>query len=213
MENKRILITGGTGRLAFELKKHLDGEYVGIENWDFTYQVPVDDYDLILHLGAFTDVKKAEKEPNKCYETNVTGTYHLCQAFEKVPFVYFSTEYAFEPIGIYAKTKRWAEEIVKDHESPWLVIRSSFKPTPFPYTHAYENQYTQGDYVDVIAKLLAERVLKFLDDFEGDGTTEYLGTGRKTMFELAKRTRPDVLPNRVEDYIAQTGAPIPYDYE
>lgn len=205
----KILITGGTGRLAFELKNHLEGEYAGIEHWDFTYEIPVDDYDLVLHLGAYTDVKKAEKETDKCFNANVFGTYNLSKCYKKTPIVYFSTEYAHNPIGIYAKTKRWAEEIIKDHTAPYLIIRSSFKPTPFPYPYAYENQYTQGDYVDVIAELLAKRVKEW--DFESG--FEYLGTGRKTIYELAQRTRPDVLPNRVEDYIVQTGAPIPFDYE
>lgn len=208
-KTKKILVTGGTGRLATELKKHLEGEYVGIEMWDFIFQVPPKQYDLILHLGAYTDVKHAEQEQDKCFHTNVTGTFNLSKAYKDTPIIYFSTEYARNPIGVYAKTKRWAEEIIIDHTAPHLVIRSSFKPTPFPYPYAYENQYTQGDYVDVIAELLAKRVL----DWNFESGFEYLGTGRKTMFELAQRTRPDVLPNRVEDYIAQTGAPIPFDYE
>ena len=33
------------------------------------------------------------------------------------------------------------------------------------------------------------------------------------MFKLAKRTRPDVEPNRVDDFIKQTGVLIPKDYK
>jgi dTDP-4-dehydrorhamnose reductase len=112
-------------------------------------------------------------------------------------------------MGIYAKSKRWAEEVIKDHTAPWLILRTSFKPVPFPFEFAYEDQYTQGDGVDIIAKLLAERI----KTWKFDSGVEYLGTGRKTMFELAQKTRPDVKPNKVEDYVKATGTPIPYDYQ
>ena len=57
----KILITGGTGRLATELKKHLEGDYFGKEDFDFTKKINLKEkYDLILHMGAYTDVKKAE---------------------------------------------------------------------------------------------------------------------------------------------------------
>ena len=205
----KCLVTGGTGRLAFELKKHLEAEYVGIENWDFIYDVYQGGYDLIVHMGAYTDVRKAEMEERKCFDTNVLGTWNISRTFYKTPIIYISTEYAHNPMGIYAKSKRWAEEIIKDHTAPYLILRTSFKPVPFPFEYAYTDQYTQGDGVDIIAKILMARVLSW--DKETSGF-EYLGTGRKTMFELAKKTRPDVKPNKVEDYVKLTGTPIPYDY-
>ena len=58
----RILVTGGTGKLGIELKKHLDGHYVGSQDLDFTKKIEKGDYDLILHIGAYTDVRKAETE-------------------------------------------------------------------------------------------------------------------------------------------------------
>jgi dTDP-4-dehydrorhamnose reductase len=208
-----ILITGGTGRLAAELKKHLAGYYVGIEHFDLIYGVPLNEsYDLIVHLAAYTDVKKAEQETEKCFMTNILGTFNLIQKYPHTPIIYISTEYAYQPMGIYAKTKRWAEELIKDHSAPWLVLRTSFKPNFFPFEYAYENQMTQGDEVGIIAFLLSERVKKFLLNFEGNGTMEFLGTGRKTILQLAKKSRPDVKSNKVEDYTSKTGAPIPFDY-
>lgn len=206
----RILVTGGTGKLSIELKKHLDGHYVGSQDLDFTKKIEKEDYDLILHIGAYTDVRKAEtEEAEKCFQVNTYGTFNLVQTYKDVPFIYISTEYAKNPIGVYALTKKLGEEVVKTH-SNHLIIRTLFKPNPFPFDKAYIDQYTQGDYVDVIAKLLSERVKNW--DRKTSGL-EYLGTGRKTMFELAKRTRPDVEPNSVQDYIKQTGVKIPTDYE
>ncbi len=204
----KILITGGTGRLAAELKKHLEGEYVGIENWDFTYSIPKGKYDLILHMGAYTDVRKAESEPDKCFQTNAYGTFNMVRNYLDTPFIYISTEYAHNPIGVYALSKQLGEEIVKTHPHH-LILRTLFKPNPFPFPRAYKDQYTQGDYVDVIAKVIADQVLQW--DRKTSLST-FAGTGRKTILELARRTRPDVEPNSVDDYVKATGTPIPKDY-
>jgi len=80
----------------------------------------------------------------------------------------------------------------------------------FPFTHAYVNQWTQGDSVDVIAKLLADIIKKW---DRKTSKLDFLGTGRKTVFDLAKKTRPDVQPNYVEDYSNAIGMNIvPLDY-
>src|ERR1035437_4875649 len=197
----KILITGGTGRLAFELKKRLEGEYVGIENWDFIYGVPKKEYDLVIHMGAFTDVLKAETEQEKCMMTNVMGTFNMVQAYKDTPFIYISTEWAHNPKGVYALSKYLGEEIVRTHPRH-LILRTLFKPTPWPFDFAYEDEWTQGDYVDVIAEKLAEMAKNW--DKETSKIT-FLGTGRKTILELAQRTKPDVKPNKVADYNKKIG--------
>src|SRR3989338_7572207 len=204
-----ILITGGAGHLAAELKKHLAGDYVGRKDLDFTQPIHKGDYELIVHMGTYTDVKKAEREPYLCFQTNTYGTFNLVHTYRDTPFVYVSTEYAHNPIGVYALTKKFAEEIVKTHPHH-LIVRTLFKPNPWPFPKAYRDQYTQGDYVDVIAKLLAEKIMSW-----DRNTSEFafVGTGRKTMFELAKRTRPNVEPNSVDEFMQATGVPIPKDYE
>jgi len=204
-----ILITGGTGKLAEELKKHIEAEYVGIEHWDFTYPIKKREYDLIVHMGAYTDVKKAETERSKCFMTNAYGTWNMVDTYRDTPFIYISTEWAYKPISVYALSKQLGEEAVKTHPNH-LILRTLFKPNPFPFTHAYINQWTQGDSVDVIAKLLADIIKKW---DRKTSKLDFLGTGRKTVFDLAKKTRPDVQPNYVEDYSNAIGMNIvPLDY-
>ncbi len=209
MANK-ILITGGTGRLAAELKKHLEGEYVGIEHWDFIYEVPKKEYDLVIHMGAYTDVAKAEEEQTKCMLTNVMGTFNMVQTYKDTPFIYISTEWAHNPLGVYALSKQLGEEIVKTHPNH-LILRTLFKPTPWPFEYAYEDQYTQGDYVDVVAKILCD-IANTWD--KKTCKNHFLGTGRKTILDLAKKTNPDVKPNSVDDWNKKLGKKlVPYDYE
>ena len=133
---------------------------------------------------------------------NVIGTQNLVNAYFDVPFVYISSEYAKNPLGVYAMSKAMGESVVKAHPHH-LIIRTLFKPTPYPYEYAYEDQFTQGDYVDVIGKLIADEIKAW----DGTSKTIYVGTGRKRMIDLAKRTRPDVKPNRITNPI------IPHDYE
>jgi len=211
MKIDKILITGGTGRLGSELKKHLSGDYVGVEDWDFTKpeNIPNKNYDLILHMGAYTDVAMAEKESTKCMNINVLGTFNMVQKYKNTPFVYVSTEWAHNPLGVYALSKQLGEEIVKTHPQH-MIIRTLFKPNPWPFDFAYKDQWTQGDYVDIIAKKLAKVILDW--DRKSIGA-KLLGTGRKTIFDLAKRTKPDVKPNSVDDYNLIVGGIVPKDYQ
>lgn len=77
----------------------------------------------------------------------------------------------------------------------YLIIRTLFKPNPWPFKYAFADQMTQGDYVDVIAPLIAKEIKKW----DLKSKVIYVGTGRKSMFDLAKRTKKDVKPNSVND--------------
>lgn len=157
--------------------------------------------DLVIHAGAYTKVQEAETEINACFNANVYGTFNLVNVYQDIPFVYISTEYARNPLGVYALTKYLGEEVVKQHPQH-LIIRTLFKPCPWPFDEAYEDQFTRGDYVDVIAQLIAEEVEKW----DRQSKFMYIGTNRKTMLELAQRTKPDVIPNKI------TSSIIPHDY-
>lgn len=209
MANK-ILVTGGTGRLAAELKKHLEAEYVGIEHWDFVYDVPKKEYDLVIHMGAYTDVAKAETEKEKCMLTNVLGTFNIVQTYKDTPIIYISTEWAHKPLGVYALSKQLGEEIVKTHPHH-LILRTLFKPNPWPFEYAYSDQMTQGDYVDIVAKILADIANSWDRKTSKSG---FLGTERKTILSLAQRTKSDVKPNSVDDWNEKLGKKlVPYDYQ
>lgn len=176
------------------------------------YRDSHDRYDLIIHAAAYTDVVKAEEESSECMEVNVNGTINLLDVFDEIPFVYISSEYAHKPVNVYSNTKLLSEKVVElmgqgYYGAPYYIIRTLFKPNPFPWEKAFVDQYTQGDYVDVIAPLIADKIMMW--DLKSSNF-DYVGTGRKTMFELAKRTRPDVKPISVDDI---TNVTLPKDYE
>ena len=212
----KILLTGGSGLLGKELQKYIKCDAPSSAELDITNPKTFDkfvrrEYELIIHCAAYTDVPKAEIEPSKCLEVNANGTLNISRSFEDTPLVYISSEYAKKPTNFYGMTKGIAEKLIHlDRGSyegmGYLIIRTLFKPNPFPWKKAFTDQYTQGDYVDIIAPLIAKKIKNWNKVQCG---IVYVGTGRKTMFDLAKRTRPDVKPISVEDIKEVT---IPKDY-
>lgn len=196
-----ILLTGASGLLGTHLK--IKADRPSHSDLNILYPFTVKSYDLIIHAAAYTDVEKAEIDMAECYAVNVRGTRNLLEAYPDTPFVYISSEYANNPINFYSKTKQIAEKEVKKHPQ-YLIIRTLFKPRPWKYPKAFIDQYTQGDYVDVIAPLIK----KAIKEWDGENKTIYIGTGRKTIFELAKQTR-DVEPISVDDI---KGVRLPKDY-
>ncbi len=165
-------------------------------------------YDFIVLAAAYTDVIRAEKQDKiLCWHINVGGVLRVLDAFPQTPIVYISSEYAIKPINWYSKTKQLAEGLVS-YFNTHLIIRTLFKPSPFPWDKAFTDQFTEGDYVDVIASLIAKKIHTWADSgFPSE--TCHLGTGRKTMYELAKRTKPDVGECSVDDI---TKVKLPKDY-
>lgn len=202
-----VLLTGGTGLLGKELIQYFDSiDVPSHEVFDITRSFNKGSYDLVIHCAAYTDVVKAETDQQECFDVNVMGTMNLTSNYWNTPLVYISSEYVNHPQNYYSLTKRFAEDFVKFNHKKHLIIRTLFKPSPFPYNKAFIDQFTQGDYVDVIAKLIAQEIKKW---DQRTSKVIYVGTGRKTIHELARQTRPDVGIMSVKD-IKQVKLPKDY---
>jgi len=188
------LLTGGSGLLGQELQKYYNYYAPPSKELDITRRFdPIENCYEIIHCAAYTDLIKAETEKVKCFNVNVKGTYNLIKCYPNTRFVYISTEYVKNPVNFYSWTKLWGEEIVKRFCDNYLIIRTLFKQRPFPYVKAFSDQYTEGDYIDVIAPMITKELMK-----ETRGTID-IGTGRKTMFELARQTKPNIKAISVDD--------------
>ena len=191
------LITGGSGRLGTELKKWWpDAHYPTHEQLDITEPIRKKKYDLIVHCAGYTNVTMSKQESKLCYDINVNGTKNLLKAYKDTPFVFISTEYAVNPTTYYSETKQLAEREVVKHPHH-LIIRTLFKPRPYPFNRAFYDQFTMGDYVDVIAELIIGEIILW-NTGERKSKLMYVGTGRKSIYDLAKQTRPDVKRESVD---------------
>lgn len=198
-----VLLSGGSGLLGQEIQKYLKCHAPSSTELNILQPETLKgEYDIVIHGAAYTDVEGAEIHKDMCFKANVNGTENMVKAYPNSFFVYISTEYAYNPMNFYTYSKIWGENEVKKHENH-LIIRTLFKPTPFPFEKAFVDQMTCGDYVDVIARLIIETVVK------GKKGMIHLGTGRKSMYQLALKTRPDVIPISVDDVRFVS---IPKDY-
>ncbi len=216
----RILVTGGSGLLAEHLVPLLkleDGDgtmFPRVEidipthrKLDITQHIIPQDYDLIIHAAAFTDVVRAQTERDACFNVNVEGTINLAKAYKNIPFVYISSEYAHNPVNYYSLTKWLGELVVNEICEKALIIRTLFKPVPFPYPKAFMDQYTNGDEVTVIAPLICNAIFSWLGS---KSELIYIGTGKKTIYDIAVKSRPDVMACSIDDIKAVR---LPFTYE
>lgn len=215
----KILFIGGSGLLGrhlIPLLKERDGDgslypRVSIDapsskELDITKPVQKGDYDLIINSAAYTDVTGAEIDREGCFKVNVEGVMNLLKAYPSTPFVQISSEYAHNPVNYYSVTKFLGELVVNELSDKSLIIRTLFKDNPFPYEKAFKDQFTQGDYVNVIAKLIVKEIF----DWDKESAMIYVGTGRKTMLSLARRTKPYIQSISIKDV---KGVRLPQDYE
>jgi dTDP-4-dehydrorhamnose reductase len=202
-----ILLTGGSGRLGREILKHRDWFAPSRAEFDILTSPAPCRPDLIVHAAAMADVEECQRNPLKAFQVNVVGTRRLLDLFPGIPFVFVNSEYAFNPCNAYAWSKFAAGCLVRDDPRPTLELYPSHFERPWRHPTAFTDMWTFGDYVDVMALLFIEAV-------EGwDRKTSravHLGTGRKSGYDLAIRSRPDV---RAETLAGWHGAPLTADYE
>lgn len=198
------LLTGSSGQLGVELQKL--GVFYCPSQKDFDVVHPNSDWllrmcpsvDSILHCAADTRVTAIQTDPKVIWnavEVNVLGTLQMALLANEldVPLYHISTETCLDPYNTYAKTKLLAEDMASKARQH-TILRTSFRSVPFEYDKAFTDQWTIGDSVEVIAGLIVDRLRRPTLQM-----VEYIGTGAKTIYDLAKQTRPDVKPISIDE--------------
>ncbi len=166
----RILITGARGQLGQALQQVLAGEDLILKDlpeFDLTQadceaQIVAAHPSVILHVGAYTNVDGAEREPDRAMAVNEQGTALVARAAAtlKARLIYVSTDYVFDgmqttpyreedlphPINVYGQSKRAGEIAVLAGCPNTLVVR-----TAWLYGHAGSN------FVKTMMKLASEK--------------------------------------------------------
>lgn len=183
----RILIIGSNGMLARELMERLkkDGiPTIGLDLPQIDITKPQDVYtkiaaaspNLVINCAAYTDVDRAEVEPDKAFAVNRDGAASLagsCRSLS-VPLIHISTDYVFDgkikrayreddPTGAlntYGRSKWEGEESVRHTLNQHLIVRTSWL-----YGKHGRN------FVKTILKLTTEKEeLRVIDDQHGSPT-------------------------------------------
>jgi dTDP-4-dehydrorhamnose reductase len=195
----------GNGLLGGELAKQTQWDCISrkLSKIDIckpsSYEKYLHRYNEVINCIGYTDTSSTEREPS--WSVNYVGVIDLVEMCNKysVKLIQISTDY------IYANSMRGkSEEDVPVHYSNWytysklladayvqakcnnyLLIRTSFKPSPFPWEGAWKDLRGNFDYVHVIAFLTRRLVEK-----KAQGIYN-VGTKAKTMQQLAIQTRPE----------------------
>ena len=166
----RILITGAQGQLGHALQQALSGEDLipkDLPEFDLTQsnsesQIVAARPSVILHVGAYTNVDRAEREPDRALAVNALGTTFVARAAATLNarLIYLSTDYVFDgtkttpyreedvphPINVYGQSKREGEIAALTACSNTLVVR-----TAWLYGHAGNN------FVKTMMRLASEK--------------------------------------------------------
>ncbi len=98
--------------------------------------------DVVIHAAAFTAVDECERQPQRAYLVNSTGTRNVALACQSagVPLLYISTDYVFDgekdspylesdapnPLSVYGKSKLEGELHLREIVSRFWIVRTSW---------------------------------------------------------------------------------------
>ena len=197
----------GNGLLGGELSFQTDWGLVcrDIDRIDITnpssYEVFLSYYDQVVNCIGYTNTLQPHKEP--AWSINYVGVIDLvdlCNQYGK-KLIHISTDYVYAnsvsnaseddvPVHYpnwYAYSKIMADGYVQARCSDYLMIRTSYKPRPYPWEGAWKNRKGNFDYVDKIASIIISLINK------GASGIYNVGTEVKTMYQLAVQTKPNCL--------------------
>jgi dTDP-4-dehydrorhamnose reductase len=193
-------------------------------NWDYisrkkdsiditnsnTWKHKLKGYDVIVNCIAYTNTYDTNKQPN--WDINykaISDIVKICNN-NKQKLIQISTDYIYAysksncseeevPVHLdtwYGYTKLLGDAYVQLECNDYLVIRESHKPYPFPYSKAWDNQFTNGDYVTIIADIIIKLII------QGAVGVYNVGTETKTWYDLTSKEF-NTIPT-----LATKGAPL-----
>lgn len=148
-----ILVNGCEGQLGHAVLRHLEHvgtPYIGLSkaSLDITDKEAVMDVMLrlqpraVIHCAAYTQVDKAEREQEACFDVNAFGAQNVARACVQTGavMVYPSTDYVFDgekegpyqtgdaknPLNVYGQSKALGEELVAQATAKYFIVRTSW---------------------------------------------------------------------------------------
>ncbi len=177
---KKILQIGTNGQVGWELLRTCSplGELIGLDYpaVDLSDSAGLRELirntkpDIIINAAAYTNVDKAEIEPELARAINAIGPGVLAEEAKKINavFVHYSTDYVFDgtkgspyietdvtnPLNVYGKTKLEGEQAIQAAGGAYLILRTSW---------VYSMR--QGGFVTKVLQWAREQeVLRVVDD-------------------------------------------------
>jgi dTDP-4-dehydrorhamnose reductase len=205
---KKIMVTGGSGRFGqilkktntrhkvlFPSKKELNILNVKKLEKFISKQKP----NILIHLaGLSRPMDIHEKQIKKSIDLNIIGTANITKVCEKfnIKLIYFSTNYVYPgikgnyketdpllPVNNYAWSKLGGEASVQLYKNS-LILRVCMTEKPFVHNKAFANVKTSFLYHKDVAEILF-KVLNKKGILNIGGKTRYI-------YDFAKKDNPEV---------------------
>ena len=153
MWNMKVLITGVNGQVGWELDRRgaqHGFKVLGLDHadLDITNSNSVDEaiqragISLVVNAAAYTNVDRAESEPELAFAVNRDGPAHLASscAEAEIPLIHISTDYVFDgtrkgpyfetdpisPLGVYGRSKAAGEAEVEKRVKEHIILRTAW---------------------------------------------------------------------------------------
>ena len=208
MINKKIIVTGGSGRFASVLKdknKKLNLIFTTKKECDILKInsiikcVKKNKPKIILHCAALSRPMKAHDDDiKKSIDINIIGTANItkvCEMF-KIKLIYFSTSYVYagtkgnyhegdpvKPFNNYALSKLGGECAVRMHKNS-LILRIIMTEKPFIHNRAFANLKANYMFHEDLVKILPKLINK-------KGIIN-VGGKSQSVYEFAKKFNPNL---------------------
>jgi dTDP-4-dehydrorhamnose reductase len=148
----RVLVTGKSGQLGWELSRALvplaslivtDRHVLNLEDInEVRARIREIAPDVIVNAAAYTDVEKAESEPERAHAINGIAPGAMAEEAHRLGalFLHFSTDYVFDgardgpyveddpvnPLNTYGASKAFGERVVLAAAGEALILRTSW---------------------------------------------------------------------------------------
>ena len=212
---KKIVITGKTSRVAKTLKKYFYGSniiYLEKKKFNILNFNQINNFlkknkiKTLIHMAAMSrPMKVHEKNINKSIEINIIGTANVVRACKNnnTKLIYFSTNYVYpgkkgpysendslNPINNYGWSKLGGESAVQMYKNS-LILRLCMTEKPFVHKYAFSNVTTNFIFHDDFAKIFHKLVNK-------TGVIN-IGGKRQSIFNFAKLSKKNVKKKMSKD--------------
>lgn len=178
-----IVVTGSEGQLGTAIKS-VSHEHKNKYDWNFLNKADLDitnkqnlmDFfnksdrtkTVLINCAAFTDVERAEDEPEKAFLINSDGAKYLAECSQEFGFklIHISTDFVFngakqeayneddepDPVSVYGKSKFSGEKEVMKNKTNCLILRTSwlYSTTHQTFLNKIMNKIQTGTEIKVV---------------------------------------------------------------
>lgn len=223
----KVLVTGSNGQLGKTIQeqhsslKDIEFVFTSKTSLDITSKAEVDTFfqnntiSYCINCAAYTNVEKAEDDPQEAYLINSDAPQQLalaCKNFN-ITLIHISTDYVFDgesnkpykeadvtnPLNVYGESKRQGEQNIIEALENYFIIRTSWLYSKFEnnFLNTIVEKVNQNENLNIVSSQkgtptscddLTEFILFLISEKINDyGIYHFTGLGEASWYDFAKQ--------------------------